>query len=380
MNKLKGLKEDLNKAIRQLAEAQAEGVETRSLEEEVEKIRDEIVAFEDEIRMNTITITDEVINTKGDEVKMENKEFRQALKTGENLAEMEVRSHHIMGTVSGGSDLSAQRKETLQQNILRKMGDEARIIPFINFKEQNGKVRIPISSNKGTVAKVSEGEKFSEKNYQLSYKVADTAKYAQISVLTNELMEDSDLAIQQFVVEETARDYARTLEEDFLKGNIPGKVEGVAVCPQAKQVVLAGDEITVKDLKKAYFSLPVDVRNANDLIFVTSTDGVFALVCLEDANGRALLQPAADPQMNGKYFTKLYNSTVLEVEATALPVGTVGVFLSPSLAVHAGLARTMNINVDHSKRSEYDETVVLSSMRCGFIVKDPDAIAILKTA
>ena len=84
--------------------------------------------------------------------------------------------------------------------------------------------------------------------------------------------------------------------------------------------------------------------------------------------------------MNGKYFTKLYNSTVIEVEATALPEGVKGLFVSPSLAVHAGLARTMNINVDHSKRSEYDETVVLSSMRCGFIVKDPDAIAILKTA
>ena len=84
VNKLKGMKEELNKAIRQLAEAQAEGIETRSLEEEVEKIRDEIVAFEHEIRMNTITITDEV-NNKGDEVKMENnKEFRQALKTGEN--------------------------------------------------------------------------------------------------------------------------------------------------------------------------------------------------------------------------------------------------------------------------------------------------------
>ena len=379
MNKLKGLKEDLNKAIRNLAEAQAEGIETRSLEEQVEKIRDEIVAFEDEIRANTITITDEV-NNKGVEKMENNKEFRQALKTGENLAEMEVRSHHIMGTVSGGSDFAAQRKETLQQQILRKMGDEARIISFIPFKEQNGKVRIPISSNKGTVAKVSEGERFAEKNYQLSYKNADTVKYSQISTLTNELLEDSDLAIQQFVVEETARDYARTLEEDFLKGNIPGKVEGVAVCPEAKTVTLAGDEITVKDLKKAYFSLPVDVRNANDLIFITSTDGVLALDCLEDANGRALLQPAADPQMNGKYFTKLYNSTVIEVEATALPEGVKGVFLSPSLAVHAGLARTMNINVDHSKRSEYDETVVLSSMRCGFIVKDPDAIAILKTA
>ena len=361
MNKLKGLKEDLNKAIRQLAEAQAEGIETRSLEERVEQIRDEIVAFEDEIRMNTITITDEV-NNKGVEKMENNKEFRQALKSGENLAEMEVRSHHIMGTVSGGSDFSAQRKETLQQQILRKMGDEARIIPFINFKEQNGKVRIPISSNKGKVAKVPEGENLASKDYQLSYKVADTVKYAQMSVLTNEFLEDSDVAIQTFVTEETARDFARTLEEDFLKGNIPGKVEGVAVCETAKTVTLAGDEITVTDLKKAYFSLPVDVRNAQDLLFITDTDGVLALDCLEDANGRALLQPAADPQMAGKYFNQLYNAKVLEVEATALPVGTVGVFVSPSLAVHAGLARTMNINVDHSKRSEYDETVVLSSL------------------
>lgn len=381
MNKLKGLKEELNKAIRKLAEAQAEGVEeTRSLEEEVEKIRDEIVAFEDEIRMNTITITDEVNNKKGVEQMENNKEFRQALKTGENLAEMEVRSHHVMGTVSGGSDFSAQRKETLQQNILRKMGEDARLVGFIPFKEQNGKVRIPISSNKGKVAKVSEGEKFSEKNYQLSYKVADTVKYAQMSVLTNELLEDSDLAIQTFVTEETARDFARTLEEDFLKGNISGKVEGVAVCESAKQVTLAGDEITVTDLKKAYFSLPVDVRNANDLIYITDTNGILALDCLVDANGRALLQPYADPQMSGKYFDKLYNAKVVEVEATALPEGIKGVFLSPSLAVHAGLARTMNINVDHSKRSEYDETVVLSSLRCGFIVKDADAIAILKTA
>ena len=188
MNKLKGLKEELNKAIRQLAEAQAEGVEeTRSLEERVEQIRDEIVAFEDEIRMNTITITDEV-NNKGVEKMENNKEFRQALKSGENLADMEVRSHHIMGTVSGGSDFSAQRKETLQQNILRKMGEDARIISFIPFKEQNGKVRIPSSSNKGTVAKVSEGERFAEKNYQLSYKVADTVKYSQISTLTNEVV------------------------------------------------------------------------------------------------------------------------------------------------------------------------------------------------
>mgnify|MGYP005937294455 CR=1 FL=1 len=379
MNKLKGMKEELNKAIRQLAEAQAEGVETRSLEEQVEKIRDEIVAFEDEIRMNTITITDEV-NNKGVEKMENNKEFRQALKTGENLADMEVRSHHVMGTVSGGSDFSAQRKETLQQQILRKMGEEARLVSFIPFKEQNGKVRIPISSNKGKVAKVSEGEKFSDKNYQLSYKVADTVKYAQMSTLTNELLEDSDLAIQQFVVEETARDYARTLEEDFLKGNISGKVEGVAVCPQAKQVVLAGDEITVTDLKKAYFSLPVDVRNANDLIYITDTAGILELDCLESADGRALLKPASDPQMSGKYFNQLYNATVIEVEATALPEGVKGLFVSPSLAVHAGLARTMNINVDHSKRSEYDETVVLSSMRCGFIVKDADAIAILKTA
>ena len=110
------------------------------------------------------------------------------------------------------------------------------------------------------------------------------------------------------------------------------------------------------------------------------TEGLTTIHPLSGCSTNVERKKSEAPFKAGKYFDKLYNAKVIEVEATALPVGTVGVFVSPSLAVHAGLARTMNINVDHSKRSEYDETVVLSSMRCGFIVKDADAIAILKTA
>ena len=373
---IKAIKEEINELLEKKIELRMANEDLSEVDELIAVKREQLATAQEKLRQTTVV--EAVAGTEKEETEMENKEFRNALKTGENLADIEVRSHHVLGTVGEGSDLSAQRKETLQQQILRKMGEEARLVSFIPFKEQNGKLRIPISSNKGKVAKVSEGEKFAEKNYQLSYKNADTVKYAQMSILTNELLEDSDLAIQQFVTEETARDYARSLEEDFLTGNIAGKVEGVAVCTDAKKVTLAGQALTVADLKKAYFSLPVDVRNANDLIFITDTAGILELDSLEDGNGRALLHPTADAQMNGKYFDKLYNATVVEVEATALPSGVKGVFVSPSLAVHAGLARQMNINVDHSKRSEYDETVVLSSLRAGFIVKDADAIAILK--
>lgn len=373
---IKAIKEEINELLEKKIELRMANEDLSEVDELIAVKREQLATAQEKLRQTTVV--EAVAGTEKEEQTMENKEFRQALKTGENLADIEVRSHHVLGTVGEGSDLSAQRKETLQQQILRKMGEEARLVSFIPFKEQNGKLRIPISSNKGKVAKVSEGEKFAEKNYQLSYKNADTVKYAQMSILTNELLEDSDLAIQQFVTEETARDYARSLEEDFLTGNIAGKVEGVAVCTDAKKVTLAGQALTVAELKKAYFSLPVDVRNANDLIFITDTAGILELDALEDGNGRALLHPTSDAQMNGKYFDKLYNATVVEVEATALPSGVKGVFVSPSLAVHAGLARQMNINVDHSKRSEYDETVVLSSLRAGFIVKDADAIAILK--
>ena len=67
---LKAMKEKLNAQIEQLAEAKINGLETRAIEDEIETLRGEIKAYQDEIRANTITIS---TNTEGEEIKMKTK-------------------------------------------------------------------------------------------------------------------------------------------------------------------------------------------------------------------------------------------------------------------------------------------------------------------
>ena len=110
-----------------------------------------------------------------------------------------------------------------------------------------------------------------------------------------------------------------------------------------------------------------------------NTETLLALDLLKDGNGRALLNPAQDAQLQ-RYFSTLYGAKVVEVQDEQLPEGVYMVFVSPKRALHCGVARQFNLKVDPNKRAEFDETVVLASMRCSQVVKDGDAIVIVKKA
>ena len=123
--------------------------------------------------------------------------FVKELKEGKDLGEMELRTvsgegvHHAMGTIDSGADWSGTRLETLSQTIVRKMGEQAVLVNYMPFQQQNGKLKIACSSNAHSVAMVSEGEQFGLKDYKLTYKTADLVKFGQQSIITNELLEDS---------------------------------------------------------------------------------------------------------------------------------------------------------------------------------------------
>ena len=327
--------------------------------------------------VNSIDKELEKMENRKEEKEMDNKEFRSLLKSGKELSDMEYRadSHHVMNVIEGGADYSAQRVETLQQAILKKMGEQQVLVQYMPFVEQKGKVKIPCSSNVKKAVKVSEGEEFPKAYYDLTYLNVDLVKYAQQAILTNELLEDSQLAVQQHVVNEIANDFGRALAQDFLTGDVEGKCEGIAVSSKAR--VHQCSALNVDEVKKAYFKLPSEVRNAKDLIVIMSTDTMVALDSLKDNNQRSLLNPAQDAQAQ-RYFNSLYNAKVVEVEQEQLPEGVHMVFVSPSRACHCGMARQFNINADPHKRSEFDELVILASVRCSMVVRDGDAIVVVR--
>ena len=344
---------------------------------ELKALSDEKDAFESKYPNYDFSNKNKTEQRKESVKEMTNQEFRNLLKSGKELSDLEMRadSHHVMQVLDGGADYSAQRVETLQQAILKKMGEQQVLMQFIPFVEQRGTVKIPCSTNTKKAVKVSEGEEFPKAHYDLTYLNVDLVKYAQQAILTNELLEDSQLAVQQHVMTEIANDFGRALAQDFLTGNVEGKCEGIAVSEKARVHQATG--LTVDEVKKAFFKLPAEVRHAKDLICIMATDTMVALDALKDNNGRSLLNPANDAQAQ-RYFNTLYGAKVVEVEQEQLPEGVHMVFVSPSKAVHAGMARNFNIHADANKRSEFDETVVLASVRCSMVVKDGDAIVVVK--
>ncbi|MDB8566260.1 phage major capsid protein [Turicibacter sanguinis] len=315
-------------------------------------------------------------NRKEDDVKMENNNLKEAILEKRNLGDIEVRANHI-GGMSEGVSLAPVQKTTLAQEIVRKLGEDGVLTQFLKFVPQKGHLKIPVCGNKSKVAMVSEGEVFPEKDLNLSYVDSDLVKLAQMSIMTNELVEDTDLAIQGFIIEETVRDFVRTIEHLALNGNIEGKVEGVAVTDKAKVVTTSA--LTLDTVKEAYYQMPVATRTADDLLFVTTTDVVRGLDMLTSGDGQFLLNSPVQAQMNErKYFDHLYNARVVEVEANELPEGVLGVFVCPSHALHVGMGRDFKISADPQKRSEYDEVCILASMRLSIIVKNGDAIVQIK--
>lgn len=313
-----------------------------------------------------------------DDVKMENNTLKEAILEKRNLGDIEVRANHI-GGMSEGTSLAPVQKNTLAQEIVRKLGEDGVLTQFLKFVPQKGHLKIPVCGNKSKVAMVSEGEVFPEKDLNLSYVDSDLVKLAQMSIMTNELVEDTDLAIQGFIIEETVRDFVRTIEHLALNGNIEGKVEGVAVTDKAKVVNVTALNLDV--VKEAYYQMSVATRTAEDLLFVTTTDVVRGLDMLTSGDGKFLLNSPVQAQMNErKYFDHLYNAKVVEVEANELPEGVLAVFVCPSQALHVGMGRDFKIQADPQKRSEYDEVCILASMRLSIIVKNGDAIVQIKQA
>lgn len=313
-----------------------------------------------------------------DDVKMENNTLKEAILEKRNLGDIEVRANHI-GGMSEGVSLAPVQKTTLAQEIVRKLGEDGVLTQFLKFVPQKGHLKIPVCGNKSKVAMVSEGEVFPEKDLNLSYVDSDLVKLAQMSIMTNELVEDTDLAIQGFIIEETVRDFVRTIEHLALNGNVAGKVEGVAVTDKAKVVNVTA--LNLDTIKEAYYQMPVGTRTADDLLFVTTTEVVKGLDMLTSGDGQFLLNSPVQAQMNErKYFDHLYNAKVVEVEANELPEGILGVFVCPSQALHVGMGRDFKVQADPQKRSEYDEVCILASMRLSIIVKNGDAIVQIKQA
>ena len=284
MNKLKGLKENLNKAIRNLAEAQAEGIETRSLEEQVEKIRDEIVAFEDEIRMNTITITDEQNKQGVKKMKDLNAELRKLTKEDGlvDVSNIEYRANVVTSTAN--TDLGANTQHAVPVNFIQGVIMDAQhnnyLLQQCRLIQTENEQRITIADFKGSMKRLNEMEEIALEDFVTTEKSVTLERYGAATMVSRHLINSANFDVTGHVGKVFSHSLALTCEE------LIAKALDTDEALEAKKVTAQGDNI-INTIIGVLAKMPESLRSSA-AIFMNPEDYA-EMLQLQDANGRNLL-------------------------------------------------------------------------------------------
>lgn len=309
---------------------------------------------------------------------MDKKEFRN-FKNNEELADFEVRNVHMGYNPSFaevGVNVGESKVSTLSQTILDLLHENAVVLNYLPMQTIQGERKLPIAvNNNKKSAIVLENEQFTEKDYAVSFKSLETQKLGQMTVLSRETLEDNQLNVPAMVADQTAKDYARKLEELVLVGAVPGKAEGVLVAKGANKTV--AEALTVDSLVDAFYALPKMAREK--AVLIVDNDTLKALRKLKDQNGRPLMEYST-AKLGDRSAEVVFGCPVVEVEQDVMPSNTYCAFVDFQDSVFAGIGRQFNLVRDDSMKRAYDQVCYVSSMRFGQIVVDAKCISLVTNA
>ena len=321
-------------------------------------------------------------NENRKESKQMDKKF-QEFKNNEELANFEVRNVHMGYNPSFdevGVNVGESKVSTLSQTILDLLHENAVVLNYVPMQTIQGERKLPIAvNNNKKSAIVLENEQFTEKDYAVSFKSLETQKLGQMTVLSRETLEDNELNVPVMVADQTAKDYARKLEELVLVGAVPGKAEGVLVAEGAHKTVAkeVADELTVDSLIDAFYALPKMAREK--AVLIVDNETLKTLRKLKDQNGRPLMEYST-AKLGDRSEEVVFGCPVVEVEQSVMPENVFCAFVDFQDAVFAGVGRQFNLVRDDSMKRAYDQVCYVSSMRFGQIVVDAKCISLVTKA
>ena len=135
---------------------------------------------------------------------------------------------------------------------------------------------------------VSENQPYVESDMEFGEIVLDAYKLTDKIIISEELMADSGIDLEKFILSEFSESFADAEEEAFLVGDGDGKPTGVVNQAQIGCVSQAKNAITVDDLINLTYSVPGQFRNRS--VFVMSTDAYTKMRMIKTAYGKYMWQ------------------------------------------------------------------------------------------
>lgn len=203
--------------------------------------------------------------------------------------------------------------EDVQTKIIELQRNSFDIRKYVNVE--------PVSTEKGSraieankpqavgFASVDEGAaiqalhepEFSELEYAVR-------KYAGFIPLTNELLEDSDEAILAYITKWMAKNELNTYNYQVFNGTGVKSAQGImtsaALDAVTKDVDLSGTTKSVVKSFKSVINVDLEDVASDNIVIFTNADGYDHIDGLEDASGKALIQPDATKASGNVFLGK----------------------------------------------------------------------------
>lgn len=293
------MKKLLEKRSKLLKEAEtltgSNEIETRELSEEDAKKVEEIIAQVKEIDKK-LEMLKEVKSLKNTEDapkdEAENTEMRSRLLSGDevevrNLNRRSMTKANVKGETTVNGELVKDRPKTLG------LKDFARIEYF------NGTNIIPVQKSKmGKLVKAAELSEITKKDILVEQVDLRPEKYALLTVVSEELMNDASYDVEALIREEGLQAIDETVE-GMIADTLNKAADVVEVAPKAEGA------IALDDVNGLYFGL--DERYRKNAVFIVNSDHLRGLFSLTDLNK----QPLLVRDLTQDFIYKIYNRPVI---------------------------------------------------------------------
>ena len=209
------------------------------------------------------------------------KAFRHYLGSGDQ-SELRVMS---IGTATNGGHTVP---ETVEARIVEKMRQQSIVRQLARTTTTPDDRKIPIQNAIPTAAIIGEGVSITASDATFTQLTVDSYKYATRVVASRELIADSGINLEEYVIRTSAEAIARAQDEHFWDGTDSGQPQGVIAGLTAagnKQVLSNGQTTSITSADNVIdwvYKLPVQYRAG--AVILTSDEVVKNMRKIKDAN------------------------------------------------------------------------------------------------
>lgn len=177
-----------------------------------------------------------------------------------------------------------------QAKVLEKMRDVNVMRRIAKVIRTNSTTIIPVGATKPTFSWIAESGTYGKTDMTFERATLGAHKSGGIVQLTDELLRDSMIDIEEYITNEMVAGMADAEELAFISGDGVGKPTGVMVGAELGVTTAVGNAVTLDEVLDLKYSLKAGYRGKAVFLYNSKTE--LALRKLKDSNGQFLWQPS----------------------------------------------------------------------------------------